>query len=147
LLTDVVDVDWACSLLDAFRTLDQQVLTSLVESLIETGISEESAQLVEAVVDITRPFRWQQVEGVTKLIQIDDPRVAPLLISLLAHENESVRYHSAETLGKMGDRRALEELQRMAGKDTGRTFFGRPISEIAQEAITSITSSTQDKGE
>jgi len=52
--------------------------------------------------------------------------------------NAGVRWRAADALGKIGDARALPELERIAREDTGETWSGYSVAEAAREAIARI---------
>ncbi len=69
---------------------------------------------------------------------IGNRRVVEPLINALENRDNWVRAEAAEALGKIGDEQALPALQRLAEKDAGVDLRGRPIKEIASEAIERI---------
>ena len=60
--------------------------------------------------------------------------VEPLL-HLLADTDSHVRYTAAESLGKLGDKRALPHLQNLRQRDKSENFWGEQVRAAATTAI------------
>ena len=68
------------------------------------------------------------------------PEATPLLIAVLQHDPSGThRVLAARGLGNIGDPAALPVLQKAMQTDDGVDYEGRPVKEIAAEAIRRIT--------
>jgi hypothetical protein len=97
----------------------------------ENVIEALTGMLLDAAVNV----RIQAIHAVAK------SGATTSLIPMLRDEAMSVRQHAAATLGKIGDKRALSELQRVAAKDfeaSVRCAAVRALEQILRFTVVSI---------
>jgi HEAT repeat protein len=92
----------------------------------------------EAVEPLIMALRDVQVRerALEALIQIGEAAIDPL-VAALQNRNPDVRKLAAGALGRIGDARALGELERLAGADEGKVLLGT-VAYSALEAAKSI---------
>jgi hypothetical protein len=78
---------------------------------------ESSAYLKGYVVTKNKVYGKKWKVSYTSLIHSSDKSATPILVELLRDDNLYVRAFTAKALGFVGDKRALEELKRVAEKD------------------------------
>jgi HEAT repeat protein len=66
--------------------------------------------------------------------------MVPRLVELLSDEDSTVRYFAVDALGRIGDRRALPALEKLAATESAH-HYGRSVRDAAQEAIKRIRDS------
>lgn len=80
-------------------------------------------------------------QAIEALAEIDPEQAVPPLIARLEDQHPNVRWDAAQTLGRLGDARALPALRRLRATDTEETTwiaYTQRISEVAQDAIWDI---------
>lgn len=102
-------------------------LMSLAEAQIDPSEIKRSVQpLIQALNDV---FWKVKVRAAYALEKIDDPRAITPLIQALKDEKEQVRRDVVKALGTIGDLSVLQELERVAAKDTD------DVAKLAEEAV------------
>lgn len=72
----------------------------------------------------------------------DDQRLF-LAVGLLRDEDRGVRGAAVETLGRIGNMRALPHLEKVAKEDVGETFWGKKVADAAKDAMDRIRAAQQ----
>jgi HEAT repeat protein len=79
---------------------------------------------------LSHPEMWIRIHAIMGLSQIQDARVAPLLIAMLNDPEREVKKHVIQSLGEMKDPRAAPILQQIMANRADREFHA-----LAKEAL------------
>lgn len=91
-------------------------LIIFTNTAIGIRIASSETTMAEKIEYYLAKQDWNNLE------KIGSPAV-PKLIDSLMDEEEHVRYNVAETLGKIGDKRAIEPLLKLIEKDNNRLLY------------------------
>ena len=126
------------ALLVSIRNIANKITGGQVQPEVSSEVEKEISRLMEMLNDKDINVRYK---AAVALGDIGPPakRAVPYFIAALQQdENKYVRRTSAEVLGKIGDRSALEALKLAAGNDTDND-----VRKAAQDAINKIDSKAQ----
>ena len=92
----------------------------------------------EPLIQMLRDDGTQRRSAAIGLGHLNDKRAVPHLIAALSDTDVAVRYSVAEALGRLGDEAAIPVLQQLAQNDTGKTYNGGKVKDVASRAINRI---------
>ena len=116
---------WWLLLISVGGDMGDAVLTGVVTTAVPIGIG----------IYCVRHGRKEPAAGMVRANEpanLGDAKSVESLIRLLGHEDESVRKHTAEALGKIGDTRAVKPLTRALKDDSW------VVQVFAEEALEKI---------
>jgi len=99
--------------------------------------------IINLLFDPLEYVRWD-IAGL--LHDFGDYRAVEPLITVVLNDSDSdVRHNACYALSAIGDSRALPALRYAVENDSGADYEGRPVSEIAAEAIINIQKRTENE--
>ena len=99
------------------------------------------------LIEAFKTSRWEVCQRIaTNLSHMGEPALQALLEDL-KDKDSNVRFWSCVALGRLGDSRALPELEKLAQDDEGQNSHGKKVKRAAQEAIEKINSKLASKEE
>jgi HEAT repeat protein/energy-coupling factor transporter ATP-binding protein EcfA2 len=116
-------------LITALRDQDTGVRRSAAEALGKIGDARAVKSLISVLRDSEASVQRRAAEALEK---IGEPSIKPLIAELRAPETQ-VRWFAVDILGRLGDARALPELERVARED--KDVF---VADAARKAIARI---------
>lgn len=113
------------------------------EAIIQLPERDPFAFLSEVVLHQNSNWRFAACRAIGQLGERANAKCVGLLCDVLLNDEDAdVRFCAARALAEVGDESALPTLRYAETNDKGEDYEGRPISEVAREAVEAILART-----